>query len=556
MRFLLLGAVDSFILSIFVAQLDFTVGVIHSPMWNLNYPLGIQNFEKLRDAGLLYIDKTRFVYELVCRPGYYFLARPRRFGKSLFLSTIKACCEGKKHLFSGLEIESLMPGDWPRRPVLYLDFVSGDFDSSEAVAEVLDKTLSRWETEYGVTVSSGSFARRMETVIRRASETSGQKVVILVDEYDRPLTSNYDHPEIMEEILEQLYGFYSVFKGMDEYIHMGMLTGVTKFGKLSIFSGLNNLHDISLNETFAGVCGVTDEELHSYLTPGIEEFAEKRSLTIGETFGRLKAYYDGYHFSENLLDIYNPYSLMSALAEKRLGDFWFESGTPTLLFQAIRRHQAVLSDIPGSSVAPGRLTGSPMDGTSIIPLLYQSGYLTIRSYDSQSDRFTLDFPNIEVKKGFFECLLPALSGHSDESADSFINKVCSALKRGDAESFVGELKSYLADIPYDLRRDIGRYESYYQNLFYSIVKMLGFKVEAEYHTSAGSIDILIKTDQFVYIVELKLRGSARDVIRQIEERGYALPFETDGRKSIRIGLSFSMSTHTVEDCIVEEGGQL
>ncbi len=515
-------------------------------MWNSNYPLGIQSFEKIREANLLYIDKTRYVYDLLKRPGYFFLARPRRFGKSLLLSTIKAWCEGKRHLFKGLDIEKLMPSDWPARPVLYLDFVSGDFNTVEAVADAIDNALTRWETEYEVRNTGRSFAQRMEEIIRKAATDSGQKVVILVDEYDRPLTSNYDDSSTLDRIREMLYGFYSVLKGMDEYIYMGMLTGVTKFGKLSIFSGLNNLHDISLNESFAGICGVTNDELTRYLTPGIEALAEKRAMTLAATFERLKAYYDGYHFAENMVDIYNPYSLMSALAEKRLGDYWFESGTPAMLVHTLRRYQPVLSDIPGSMVSAAKLTRSPMDSSSIIPVLYQSGYLTISAYDPETSRFKVDFPNREVRKAFFECILPLLSGRSEEDSETFIDTVSDALRDGDALGFINQLKSYLADIPYDLRRGIGHYEVYYQNLIYSIVKMLGFKVDAEYHTSSGSIDILIQTACFIYVIELKMNGKAREALEQIQEKGYAMPFETSDKKLILIGLSFSSQTHTID----------
>ena len=514
----------------------------------MRFPIGIQSFEKLIKAGYLYVDKTELIYKMVDTGNYYFLSRPRRFGKSLLVSTIEAYFKGKKELFKGLAMERLET-DWTECPVFHLDLNTGKYESVQSLLDTLNEALTAWEQEYGAVEAERNVGLRFKGVVQRAYEKTGHRVAILVDEYDKPLLQNIGNNELQEELRGILRLFYSVLKTQDRYIKFGLLTGVSKFSKLSVFSDLNNLEDISLNRNWASLCGITEEELHSGLKPAVEEMAESNGLTYEETLDRLKEMYDGYHFDRDSIGVYNPFSLLNALKNKQFNDYWFETGTPTYLVKLLQKHHYDLERMTHEETDAQVLNSIDSESTNPIPVIYQSGYLTIKGYDEEFGMYRLGFPNREVEEGFVRFLLPYYANVNKVESPFEIQKFVREVRSGDYSSFFRRLQSFFADTTYEVIRD---QELHYENVLFIVFKLVGFYAKVEYHTSEGRIDLVLQTDKFIYIMEFKLNGTAEEALQQINDKHYALPFEMDERKLFKIGVNFSAETRNIEKWIVEE----
>ncbi len=513
---------------------------------NRKYPIGIQSFENIRKEGYLYVDKTALVYQLVQTGKYYFLSRPRRFGKSLLLSTLQAYYEGKKELFEGLAMASLEK-DWKTYPVLLLDLNAQRYDSVDSLTSILNDTLCEWERLYGTQESETTLSLRFKGVIQRAAEKTGRNVVVLIDEYDKPMLQAIHNKELQSSYRNILKAFYGVLKSKDAYLQFALLTGVTKFSKVSVFSDLNNLMDISMDNRYATICGITEQELVTDLGEYIRDLSETLQMSYEDLLRELQERYDGYHFVENSEGLYNPFSLLNTFARKKLGNYWFETGTPTYLVELLKENHYPLEHLTYEQATADTLTGIDTVDSSPIPVLYQSGYLTIKDYDPEFETYTLGFPNKEVEEGFTRFLLPYYAHiRSGSSAFHIVNFV-KEVRSGDIDGFMKRLQSFFSDTPYELVRDL---ELHYQNVLFIIFRLVGFYTQAEYHTSEGRVDLVIRTDQFIYIMEFKLDGTAEEALQQIEEKQYALPFASDPRRLFKVGVNFSNATRNIEKWLV------
>lgn len=515
-------------------------------MNNRIYPIGIQNFEKIRKDGYVYVDKTALIYQLVKTGSYYFLSRPRRFGKSLLISTLQAYFEGKKELFKGLAMETLEK-EWVKRPILHLDLNIEKYDTRESLDNILEKTLAGWESLYGANPSERSFSLRFAGIIQRACEQTGHRVAILVDEYDKPMLQAIGDEELQKYYRNTLKPFYGVLKTMDGCIKLGFLTGVTKFGKISVFSDLNNLMDLSMDRRYIALCGITEEELYGNFEEDIQRLAVAQGMTNEETCTELKECYDGYHFTYNVPGIYNPFSLLNTFSKLEFGNYWFETGTPTYLVELLKRNHYDLERMANEETDADVLNSIYGD-ESPIPVIYQSGYLTIKGYDKEFGIYRLGFPNREVEEGFIKFLLPFYTRMDKVEAPFEIQKFVREIRAGEYDAFFQRLGSFFADTPYELSRDL---EVHYQNVLFIVFKLVGFYVQVEYHTSEGRVDLVLKTDKFIYVMEFKLDGTAEEALRQINEKHYARPFEADSRKLFKIGVNFSKETRNIEKWLVE-----
>ena len=509
-------------------------------------PIGKQDFEKLRNDGYAYVDKTRLVYQLVDRGSYYFLSRPRRFGKSLLVSTLKAYFEGKRDVFEGLEIAQL-EHDWTVRPVLMLDLNTNEYNSPEVLGIKLDESLRQWEVTYGCDRADLPLAMRFEAVIRRAAQQTGHRVAILVDEYDKPMLQAIGNPTLQEAFRSTLKGFYGALKSMDAYIKFAFLTGVTKFGKVSVFSDLNNFKDISMDARYYDLCGITQQELLSYFAPEVEALADANGMTHEQCVEKLRNEYDGYHFHPKVQGIYNPFSVLSTLDSLEFGSYWFETGTPSYLVKLLRQHDYSLEMMSNVQTKADVLNSVDAASTNPISVIYQSGYLTIKGYDSRFGRYALGFPNHEVEVGFVDFLMNNYSGAADRGTSFDISYFVEDVEHGRTDQFMARLRSLFADTPYELVKDL---ENHYQNVLWLLFKLLGFYVQAEYHTSRGRIDLVVKTQDFCYVMEFKLDGTADEALAQISSRDYVLPFQMDGQQVIRIGINFDPTTRNIERYLI------
>ena len=516
-------------------------------MSNKIYPIGIQNFESLRQDGYLYIDKTALIYKMVKTGRYYFLSRPRRFGKSLLISTLEAYFQGKRELFEGLAMEKLEK-DWIKYPILHLDLNTQKYDTPESLEDKLNRTLVEWEKQYGAEPAENSLAMRFEGIIQRAYTQTGQRVVILVDEYDKPMLQAIGNEALQKSFRETLKAFYGALKSKDGCIKIGVLTGVTKFGKVSVFSDLNNLDDISMWNEYIELCGISEREIHENLEAELYEFADARGITYDKLCAELKECYDGYHFTHNSIGMYNPFSLLNAFKRKEFGSYWFETGTPTYLVKLLKKHHYNLERMAHEETDAQVLNSIDSESTNPIPVIYQSGYLTIKGYDEEFGIYSLGFPNREVEEGFMKFLLPFYAHVNQVESPFEIQKFVREVRSGDYDSFFHRLQSFFADTTYELIRD---QEVHYQNVLFILSKLMGFYVKAEYNTSHGRIDMVLQTNKFIYIMEFKLEGTAEEALKQINEKQYALPFEADGRKIFKIGVNFSAKTRNIEKWIVE-----
>ena len=511
------------------------------------YPIGIQNFEKIRNDGYLYIDKTALMYQMVKTGSYYFLSRPRRFGKSLLISTLEAYFQGKKELFAGLAVERLEK-DWIKYPILHLDLNIEKYDTPESLDNILEKSLTAWEKLYGAEPSERSFSLRFAGIIERACKQAGQRVVILVDEYDKPMLQAIGNEKLQKQFRDTLKPFYGALKTMDGYIKFAFLTGVTKFGKVSVFSDLNNLDDISMRKDYVEICGVSDQELHENLDIELHEFAETQDLSYDKLCTKLKEYYDGYHFTHNSIGIYNPFSLLNAFKYKEFGSYWFETGTPTYLVKLLKKHHYDLERMAHEETDAQVLNSIDSESTNPIPVIYQSGYLTIKGYDERFGIYRLGFPNREVEEGFIRFLLPFYANVNKVESPFEVQKFVREVETGDYDSFFHRLQSFFADTTYEVIRE---QELHYENVLFIVFKQVGFYTKVEYHTNDGRIDLVLQTEKFIYIMEFKLNGTAEEALQQINDKRYALPFEADGRKLFKIGINFSEKTRNIEKWVVE-----
>lgn len=512
----------------------------------MKYPIGIQDFVKLRQGGFAYVDKTKFVYKLADEGSYYFLSRPRRFGKSLFLSTLEAYFLGRKELFEGLAIYD-MEKEWKSHPIFYIDLNTANFRDENSLYEVLNSHVSVWEEKYGAREYETTLALRFKGVIARAAEKEGCGVVILIDEYDKPILQTLRNQELQEKHRSLLKSFYSVLKTQDRYIRFAFITGVTKFGKVSVFSDLNNLMDISMDQRYISICGMTQNELLYNFREGIEQLGEAYGDTEEETLNKLKIRYDGYHFEENTVGIYNPFSVLNTLAKLRYKDYWFETGTPTFLVDLLKMHNYRLLDITREKVSGDVINSIDSMSTNPIPVIYQSGYLTIKGYDERFKKYRLGFPNKEVEEGFLNFLLPLYTSAGNNSpfmVDEFVQDV----ESGNPERFMQRMKAFFADTSYQV---VGNAELYFQNAMYLVFKIMGFYTQVERPTSDGRIDAVIQTPDYIYIIECKLDRTAEEALRQINDSNYAAPFAMDKRRIYKIGVNFSSQTRGVEQWVIE-----
>ena len=516
-------------------------------------PVGIQDFEDLRTNDCLYVDKTAYLYHLVTKGKPYFLGRSRRFGKSLFISTLKAYFLGKRELFDDLAIAELEK-DWVTYPVIYIDFNRGNCSDLPSLKNTLSATFDSYEKQWGITPKYDDLSVRFATLIETASEKTGRKTVVLVDEYDKALVNTMEQPQKHEELRLFLKGFYGVLKGMDLHLRFVFLTGVTKFSQVSVFSDLNHLIDISLDERFAGVCGISEKELLQYFQPELQALAAKTETTYDETLAEMKKRYDGYRFAETGEDMYNPFSVLNTFTSQRFGYYWHKTGTPTFLVNALKNANFDVRKFDDAvTIAVSAIDDYRAGATSLVPLLYQSGYLTIKSYNRKDDIFTLGFPNEEVKYGFLNHLLPAYVPKwgldLSFSAYAFID----AIRSGDVDDFMTLLQAFIASIPYDLEENKDKDEKYYQMIFYILFTVMGQLNDSEVKSAKGRADAVVKTADSIYVFEFKMdrNDTAEDALAQINRQGYLIPYAADSRRLVKIGVELNIEARGITRWVVE-----
>ena len=523
----------------------------------MKYPIGIQSFDQIRNEGYVYVDKTALIYQLVTTGKIYFLSRPRRFGKSLLVSTLEHYFLGHKELFKGLAMEQLEQ-DWFEYPVFHIDFNNTKFEKSGNLENKINIYLTAWEQIYGALPVKGDLGDRFAYVLEQAHKQTGRRAVVLIDEYDKPLLDVLDSGRMtiedgQEILLEEqhrniLKGFYSVFKGADAHLKFVLLTGVTKFSQVSVFSGFNQPEDISMTRDYEALCGITKEELLAVFAEPIRQLADDLNFNVEQTIHALKAQYDGYHFSKRMTDIFNPFSMLNCFKQTSIEDYWFKSGTPTYLVRLLSHTQEQLNDMVGQYYFPEEFVDYKATVEQPLPMIYQSGYLTIKDYNRNLNTFLLDFPNNEVKKGFLT-LVAADYLKPKERVTSWIQQAVEALQQGKIEQFRDQLTAFLASVPYSMRRkqDEREYERYFHYTFYLLLRLLSvYMVYSEKEQSQGRVDCIVETPDYIYIFEFKLDGSAEQALQQIKDKGYAKPYLTDSRKLYQIGVNFSSETGTIE----------
>ena len=523
----------------------------------MKYPIGIQSFDQIIEGGFVYVDKTDMIYKLVTEGKIYFLGRPRRFGKSLLVSTLKHYFLGHKELFKGLKIDCLEK-DWLEYPVFHIDFNGVDFTKEGTLEQKLEGYVATWEEKYGGSSKWTNLGDRFAYVLRQAHERTGRRCVVLVDEYDKPLLDVLDSGKevvmdgnrvlLEERNREVLRSFYSTFKAADADLQFVLLTGVTKFSQITVFSGFNQPDDISMAREYDTLCGITQEELESYFAEPIAELAEEYRCDIPEMKRLLKQRYDGYHFSTRLTDVYNPFSILNVFKKMEMQDYWFSSGTPTYLLRLLNHAQEGWDEMTGRYYFRRDFVDYKATAEKPLPMIYQSGYLTIKDYHREYDTFLLDFPNNEVKAGFLTAIASDYL-KSSEDAGSLALQLSKILKAGDLEQFHKQLTAFLASIPYSMRRknDEREWERYFHYTFYLILRLMSlYVVYTEKEQSQGRVDCIVETDKYVYIFEFKLDGTAAAALKQIENTGYARPYAADPRKLYKVGVNFSSKTGTID----------
>lgn len=516
----------------------------------IRYPIGQQDFKTLREDNCLYVDKTQFIKKIVGSPNrYYFLARPRRFGKSLFLSSLQYFFEGRRDLFKGLYID-LTDWNWEAYPVLRLDLNTEKYEVSGLLDSLLDNIFKKWEKEYDIKEIAETLSTRFQNIIAAAHEKTGRQVVILVDEYDKPLVGNLNEDENFEHYRAKLASVYSNFKSSAEHIRLVFLTGVSRFSKLSVFSDLNNLNDITFDSNFADLCGITEKELFENFRFGIENLAEENELSYDEACLKLKRNYDGYRFAKKGSDIYNPWSVLNCLSKREISNYWGQTGKPTLIAEAMYRFDEDIESLLNSQCDETTLHGFDLKNSSPLALLFQTGYLTIKDYDRETELFRLGVPNREVSDSLFKELLPYyVKVKSGGDSETVVRNIVNSLLLGQPEKLVKNLDIFFAGIPYEMKMED---ENNIHNAIYILLALIGVKVETEVHTSDGRIDLIVKTTKFIYIIELKFDRTAEEAMAQIKEKQYALPYANDQRRLFKIGLNFSSKTRRLDPPRIEE----
>ena len=490
-------------------------------------PIGIQTFADIRTQGYLYVDKTALVWQLANVGKPYFLSRPRRFGKSLLISTFEAYFQGKKELFEGLAIEQL-EDKWEKHPVLHLDLNAERYDTIESLEAILSNQLTQWEAIYGKGDDENTLSNRFKGVIQRAYDQTGKGVVVLVDEYDKPLLQALHNDKLLEAYRNILKAFYGVLKSKDSCLRFAFLTGVTKFSQVSVFSDLNQLNDISMSKSYASICGITREELLATFQSELVALAESNELSFDETVETMAQQYDGYHFHPQGEGMFNPFSVLNAFDKLEFGNYWFQTGTPTFLVKSLQKADYDLRTLM-DGVEASAITFSEyrVDTDNPIPLIYQSGYLTIKDFDKRFKVYTLGFPNDEVRYGFLNFLVPYYTSVTDDKKNFYIGKFIQELEKGEIDSFMHRFEAFFADFPYELN---DKTERHYQVIVYLIFKLMGQFTQAEVRSAKGRADAIVQTPDYVYIFEFKLNGTAEEALQQINEKGYAEPFKSDSRK--------------------------
>lgn len=519
----------------------------------MKYPIGIQSFDRIIEDGYVYVDKTELIYNLTHESSIYFLSRPRRFGKSLLVSTLKNYYLGRKELFRGLAMERLET-EWAVHPVFHVDFNGAVFSNAGQLEAMLRDYVEGWERMYGLVPDKElGLGLRFRHVLRAAHEQTGRRAVVLIDEYDKPILDVLDVDASLEDRHRNvLKAFYSVFKAADEHLQFVLLTGVTKFSQVSVFSGFNQPKDISMDGRYEALCGITQDEIDRYFPQPIADMAADYRCTPGEMKQRLKLQYDGYHFSKRLTDVYNPFSLLNALDSRSVDDYWFRSGTPTYLIRLLAHFNENINELTGKYYRPEEFVDYKADVERPLPMIFQSGYLTIKNYNFQFNTFLLDFPNNEVKNGFLTMLATSYLKPQEEMG-TWIRSVVMTLQEGDTDRLRTLFTSFLASIPYTMRRKEGEAERerYFQYTFYLIMRLVSvYTVYVEKAQSQGRVDCVVETPQYVYIFEFKLDGTAAEALQQIEDRGYAREYAADARQLYRVGVGFSSETGTVSDWAV------
>ena len=514
------------------------------------YPVGIQTFERIRKENKLYIDKTEYIYRMTHSGGcYFFLSRPRRFGKSLLVSTFESYFSGKKELFEGLAIEKLEQ-EWMEYPVLHFDMSGGKHMEKEQLEDYLSNRLEAEERKWGITHTKRGANDRLTELITTAYEISGKQVVVLIDEYDAPMLDVAHDKETLDVLRNLMRNFFSPLKMCEPMLRFVFLTGITKFSQVSIFSELNNIKNISLDDEYAGVCGITKEELLTQMSEDIDVLAEAQGMTREETIAKLKENYDGYHFSPASPDVFNPYSLLNCFDDKNFGAYWFSSGTPTYLINMLRKFKVLPAKI-GRSLARSSAFDAPTENLkTITPLLYQSGYITIKGYDKMSQLFTLDLPNKEIKVGLFESLLPYyLEGMYAEEGDVAIAQMSVLIRQGDMDGALRLFQEFLGTVPYCNNTN---YEGHYQQVLFIIFTLLThFVVDVEVHTPNGRVDVVMETEDTLYLIELKLNKSAQSAMQQINLKQYDQRFARCGKPIVKVGVNFDAKKGNIEDWTIE-----
>lgn len=513
------------------------------------YPIGIQNFEDLRNNGYVYVDKTELVYHLANINKTYFLSRPRRFGKSLLVSTLEAYFQGKKELFEGLAMERLEK-EWNVYPVLHIDFSMTKYTEFTDLTGQLNLNLLRWEDLYGKNEVENTPAERFNGVIQRAYKQTGKPVVVLIDEYDAPMLDSNHHLELQDKLRNEMRKFFSPLKAQGQYLRFLFLTGISKFSQMSIFSELNNLQNISMNDDYSAICGITERELHTQLKVDIEKMAQANHETYEEACVHLKKQYDGYHFSEYCEDIYNPFSLFNAFAQKKYFNYWFSTGTPTFLIKLLQKINFNIRDLEHMEAKAEDFDKATEHLSDPIPVLYQSGYLTIKDYDPLFRSYTLGYPNEEVKIGFLETLIPSYLNQPTRESNFYVMSFVKDLMKGDVESCMIRTQAFFASIPNDLEN---KTEKHYQTIFYLLFRLMGQYVETEVKSAIGRSDVVVELPDAIYVFEFKMDGTAEEALAQINSKGYAIPYQIDHRRVVKIGVNFDSTTRTVGEWIVEIG---
>lgn len=514
---------------------------------NRKYPVGIQTFEKIRQENYVYIDKTDLIYQMVSNGSYYFLSRPRRFGKSLLISTLAAYFEGRRELFEGLAIMEYEQ-DWIQYPVLRFDFSTGKFATKEDLEDAIDYKLSEYELLYGLQSEQRTFNVRMTQLIKAAYAKTGRQVVILIDEYDSPMLFHIGDDVRQDEVRLMMRNLFSPIKELDPLLKFVFFTGITKFSQLSIFSELNNLENISMQSDYDALCGISEEELTSQLRPDIDMLAKSCGQSYDEMLAELKRMYDGYHFSKAQIDIYNPFSLVNAFKKKDIGNYWFGTATPSFLIKLLKHYRMEMPDVDGIKCDEMGFDRPVEHIDDPIPVLYQSGYLTIKDYEHDLGVYTLGFPNLEVRRGFARSLYEYIAPSYRMQRNTLYLAYVDFYRSGRLEPFLQALQTFFAGYPYSLNNNN---ERHYQSVLYTILASFGADVRPEMQTAHGRIDLTLRMPQAVYVIELKYGQSADVALQQIEQKNYADAFANEKRPVVSVGISFSKDERTMTEWTVK-----